>query len=802
VGCYRDLELSRQHPLSEALAQLSRLPVFQRELLLGMSQEDSRQFIEMAAGIRPSPQLVETIHAHTEGNPFFLKEMTRLLSERGELTVAEIGGLEGIRIPQGVREVIGQRLNRLSESCHRTLTIASVIGREFNFRLLRTLSGGTTDEQLLGVIDEALAARLVEELPEGREWYRFSHALIQQTLAEELSTSRKVRWHARIGESLKELYGADMEAHAAEIAHHLAEAVPISDSGMLVKYSLMAGGQALTAYAYEDAVDLFQHALAVKKGDVSSNVSEKVFDAETAAILFGLGKAQGATGQVREAWASLERAFEFYSENRDVKRAVEVAQYPLFFVPGLRDTTRMASQALTLVQPDSLDAGRLLARYGMLLNLETGDYNRSQEALEKALLIAQREGDVLLEIQALTNAADVDWYHTWWEQVISKCERAIQLARSVKNLDAEVWPHYLAATSHWYSAPGQKVAEHIGAALELSEKVRNRGFLSNTLTLNASLAQCKGEWEAAREILERCLDLSPDFSYPLSRRVALEFGMGDFEQGEVYLERLLELMRKTPPGPVGEYAIIPSTIAYAAYVSGDFSRFNIAREAAEIVLSSPGVTLTVASNAYIGLAFMAILENDDESTRKQYDNLKSLNMVFMDAANASVHRLLGLLAKTFGQPQTASAHFEDALELCREVGYRPELAWTCCDYAEALLQYGHPGDRTRAMSLLDEALAIACELGMRPLMERVQSLQEELAVRAGPAPVYPDGLSQREVEVLRLIAAGKSNQEIADELVISPSTVAQHVRNILNKTSTSNRTEAAAYAFRHNLMEG
>src|SRR5918997_4949296 len=150
VGCYRDLELSRQHPLSEGLAQLSRLSVFQRELLLGISQEDTGQFIEMTTGIQPSPQLVETIHAHTEGNPFFLKEMTRLLSERGELRAAGIGGPEGSRMPQGVREVIGQRLNRLSKICHQMLTIASVIGREFDFRLLRTLSDEVTDEQLLG----------------------------------------------------------------------------------------------------------------------------------------------------------------------------------------------------------------------------------------------------------------------------------------------------------------------------------------------------------------------------------------------------------------------------------------------------------------------------------------------------------------------------------------------------------------------------------------------------------------------------------------------------------------------------
>jgi predicted ATPase len=107
VGCYRDLELSRQHPLSEALAQLSHLPVFQRELLLGMSREDTGQFIELTARMRPSPQLIETIYAHTEGNPFFLKEMTRLLSERGELGATGIGGPEGIKIPQGFERRLG-----------------------------------------------------------------------------------------------------------------------------------------------------------------------------------------------------------------------------------------------------------------------------------------------------------------------------------------------------------------------------------------------------------------------------------------------------------------------------------------------------------------------------------------------------------------------------------------------------------------------------------------------------------------------------------------------------------------------
>ena len=113
VGTYRDVELSRQHPLSETLAQLSREPVFRRELLGGLSQEDSRRFIEATAGIHPPQQFVETLYTHTEGNPFFLSEVIQLLADRGELTAQDIGGPQG-RIPEGVREVIGHRLNLLS----------------------------------------------------------------------------------------------------------------------------------------------------------------------------------------------------------------------------------------------------------------------------------------------------------------------------------------------------------------------------------------------------------------------------------------------------------------------------------------------------------------------------------------------------------------------------------------------------------------------------------------------------------------------------------------------------------------
>jgi predicted ATPase len=251
VGCYRDMELSRQHPLSETLAQLSREPVFQRKTLRGLSQEHTRHFIEATIGIQPSPRLVQAIYAHTEGNPFFMAEVIRLLSEGGALAWAETSGRQDIRIPEGVREVIGQRLNRLSEPCNQTLTIASIVGREFDFQLLRMLSSEAADNELLRVLDEALKTHLIEELPGTGERYQFTHALVQQALAEELSSSHRVRLHARIAEALEGLYVAEVEAHAGELAHHYAEALTITGPAKLAHYSLLAGERALAAYAWE-----------------------------------------------------------------------------------------------------------------------------------------------------------------------------------------------------------------------------------------------------------------------------------------------------------------------------------------------------------------------------------------------------------------------------------------------------------------------------------------------------------------------------------------------------------------------
>jgi ATP/maltotriose-dependent transcriptional regulator MalT len=200
----------------------------------------------------------------------------------------------------------------------------------------------------------------------------------------------------------------------------------------------------------------------------------------------------------------------------------------------------------------------------------------------------------------------------------------------------------------------------------------------------------------------------------------------------------------------------------------------------------------------VGLALLAVQQGDVAVAEEQYAALQPLQGTIEWVIVGD--RLLGLLALRRGGLEKAMGHFEAALTFCRKAGYRPELAWTCYDYAEGLLQGNRPDALEKARSLLDEALATTRELGMRPLMERAFTLREGAELQPPRAPAYPDGLSQREVEVLRLLARGLSNPQIAQELVISRKTAARHVSNIFAKTGVANRTEAGAYAARVGLL--
>jgi tetratricopeptide (TPR) repeat protein len=241
-----------------------------------------------------------------------------------------------------------------------------------------------------------------------------------------------------------------------------------------------------------------------------------------------------------------------------------------------------------------------------------------------------------------------------------------------------------------------------------------------------TLAAFKGEFQVAREICDRVEETNPSQPGLIVHRILLQYEAGDFDQGAASVERLFDLVRHYPPGP-SVVSISPATLLpLVARVTGDLDLLEVAKVAAETILSSPTATPLVIRLARIGLGLIAVLLGDIDEAREQYTALEPGRGTITAPGYIAADHLLGLLAQTMGNLDLAVGHFDDSLSFCRRGGFRPELAWTCFDYADTLLQRQGPGDREKATTMLDESLAISSELGMRPLMERVLSRREIL----------------------------------------------------------------------------
>jgi predicted ATPase len=222
IGTYRDVGVERDHPLWSTVAELARYPATRRLQLGGLAPSEVACYVETVTGVRPPVNVVTAIHRETEGNPLFLGEVARLAAAEGRLDDADPAYWERA-IPQGVRQVIGRRVDHLSRECARTLSLASVLGREFRLEPLEQISGLSGDE-LAELIDEATAARVIGEMSGSPGRLHFAHALIRDTLYDELPPSQRARLHARVGIALEDLYQPDPDPHLAELAHHYFEA--------------------------------------------------------------------------------------------------------------------------------------------------------------------------------------------------------------------------------------------------------------------------------------------------------------------------------------------------------------------------------------------------------------------------------------------------------------------------------------------------------------------------------------------------------------------------------------------------
>jgi DNA-binding SARP family transcriptional activator len=289
---FRDVDPALGEPLLATLAELVREPRTVQVAPAGLGADGIAEYIERSTGVAPSRRLVTAIGSETEGNPLFVGELVRLLEGEGRLA----DDAASLRIPPGVRAVIGRRTRRTSERCQELLAAASVLGREFSLGALGRLSG-LERAALLDVLDDAIAERVVLDVPGAPGSLRFAHALIRDTLYDELGPARRLRLHERAGAALEALYATDPEPHLAELALHFVAAADAGTAAKALDYARRAGDRAASQLAFEEAARHYETALGL---DVAHDVR--------CDLLLALGDVRARAGDTNASRAAYREA--------------------------------------------------------------------------------------------------------------------------------------------------------------------------------------------------------------------------------------------------------------------------------------------------------------------------------------------------------------------------------------------------------------------------------------------------------------------------------------------------------------
>jgi DNA-binding SARP family transcriptional activator len=259
VCTYRDVEVLAGQPLADTLGALAREPVVERIPLGGLERSDVARLIGRTIGGRPTEPLVDAVADRCGGNPFFITELLRLLQSERRLAAPDAAAAARHDIPVGVRDVLRRRLARLPAQTSTVLMVAAVAGRGFGLDLIEAVTG-LDDEPALDAAEAAVLAGLVIEDDRAAGRYRFAHALVRETIYEDISRARRARLHARVVDALVAARGAEPEP-AAEMAYHCWQAAPVIGAGRALPHLLRAGEQAIAQLAYEAADEQFERAL-------------------------------------------------------------------------------------------------------------------------------------------------------------------------------------------------------------------------------------------------------------------------------------------------------------------------------------------------------------------------------------------------------------------------------------------------------------------------------------------------------------------------------------------------------------
>ena len=741
LGAYRDVELRRQHPLAEVLGELAREPCFQRVALRGLGREDVSRFIAATAGRSAAPSLVHAVHEMTDGNPFFVGEIVRLLAAQGLLAAEGLlaadgklqrrresgGGGLGVTLPEGVREAIGRRLNVLSDDCNRVLGIASVLGREFDLTVLERVAE-TSGDRLLDLLDEAVGARVLVPHAADAACYLFAHALVRETLYEELSTPQRVRLHRRAGAVLEAKHGGTAHAPLAEIAHHYFEGAPGGDAASAVTWGERAAEGALDCLAYEEAVGHYERTLQALDLLVPIDETRRV------ELLLALGDAHARAGDRKRARATFRDAA---AAARPLVRPDLVARAALGFGGRSEYGLPRDDELLALLEEarTALGAGHPALRVRILARLVgTAPYSDSltlrDELRREAVAVARAIGDPTTLVVALGSR---EWALLGPDHVSERLAIATELV-ALASASGDGNTAFLAHEVRFdanlalgdIAAADAEVTAMAAVAEELRQPIE-RFFVAS---IRAARALSDGRYDEAATLIAVAEALGERADHPAGR--ALTVGHGLFlahERGQVedmqtalasfaevypWAERLLQVGRALAASEVG--------------------RFDDARREFEALAAADFRDLPRDEHWLITLAQLATVCADVGDVARA-DVLTELLRPF--ASRNAVHDLLRVhagsvahylarLATTGEHWAEASAWFEQALEQNARMGALPALTRTRHEYARMLARRGQRRDLPRARTLLAAVLADAAALGLERLRAEAEALRREL----------------------------------------------------------------------------
>jgi tetratricopeptide (TPR) repeat protein len=723
LGTYRETDLARTHPLAETLADLRREPLVERLLLRGLAESETAALLAARAEHDVAEAFVRAVHSETDGNPFFVEEVLRHLAETGALR--REGGrwtsdrrIEDLGIPEGVREVVGRRLSRLSETANQALGVAAVIGRDFDAQTIEA-AGGPSGDALLDALDEAARARLIEEAAAPGQ-YAFSHALVRQTLYEELGTTRRVRVHWRIGDALERRFASAPEEHLAAIAHHLCEGALAGDPLRAVDAALRAARHAATLVAHEAQISRAESGLALLD-QAGLDEPERRYE-----LLMSLGEGrlnvmgnfsaaydEAARLARREGWA--------VRQARAVFGATSIIELGMVWESGYRQVFEEALEALPA--GDGVERCILLSRLAMIAAVAVGE-ERARALADEAIAMARRLGG----LEELTFALGAKYFLLLGTHHVAELEATGAEQRAAA---AGGHPRPAALASRQLVAAAMLRGDRAAFDRYEEEKHRalNRWRIRSGMIYDAraAVALATGDFAAARALASKTRDL-----YGNSGIGRLSFGAvviaARYEEGRLaQVAEAVEPFVASMPRWAQAYACL-GVSARAALGQVEPARAELRRLAADdfgVLPRDWGWPLSLRH-----LAEACALLGDAAVARALEPLVSPYSGLFLVAFGNTViegaaDRAIGQVLATQGRLDEAAGHYERALALEEGFGATALAARTRYWLARALGERSAPGDLERAQVLAEESRATAASLGMAHVESSARSLLAE-----------------------------------------------------------------------------